>query len=451
MKPPNRLVWSEGMFMSPHHFQQLDSYHERLLSARLTALTPYAWGVVELVVSGAALAAGQFQLQEFAGILPDGTPLAFKEGTSEAPAARPVDAHFPPTQASVDVYLAMPKEREGVSNFGENADAGARYIIDEKPMSDNTGVAAPASVAFGRRNTQILFGDESREDCDFIRVAELLRNSQGALALCEPFVPPCLRIGASHFIMLGLRRVLSLMVAKQRDLAEMRRRPESGNIQFAATDVTEFLQLNALNTFIPLLSHTIDSADASPREVYLTLIQLAGQLGTFADDAIPSALPKFNFTDLRVTFEPLFARLTGLIRTAVRERFLTVPLVLREDGVLTASFNDERFLTSSMVLGVRCELPDQTVGEQLPRLAKLATESQIHAIVRSAMPGVPLRLTHRPPSEIPVKGGVVYFVVGTEDRYWQDVIAERSLAIYLAPPYDPSRADITLMAVPHSS
>ncbi len=437
--------------MSPHHFQQLDTYHEHLLASRLEGLTPYAWGIVEMQVSGASLAAGQFEIQEFAGILPDGTPLSFRQGGVEAPVARPVEPNFPPTQATVEVYLAIPKERDGVANFGETSAEGARFVTDERTISDNTAVAAPAQVAFARRNTQLLFVDESREDCDYIQVAELVRDSQGGLALCEPFVPPCLRIGASHFIMVGLRRALGLMVAKQRDLAEMRRAPGQGNIQFAATDVTEYLQLNTLNTYIPVLSHMIESADMSPREVYLTLIQLAGQLGTFATDSVPAELPSFNYTALRLTFEPLFARLTGLMHTAVRERFWPVNLEQREDGVLIADLTDERFLSSVMVLSVRCDQPDQTVGAQVPRLAKLSTGTQIHAMVRSAMPGVPLRLTHRPPSEIPVQPGVVYFLVETTDPYWQSVLAERSLAIYLAPPYDPSRAQVSLMAVPHSA
>lgn len=447
MKAPNRLVWSEGMFMSPHHFQQLDRYHEDLLSARLNSLLPFAWGIVDIRISSAALAAGQFQLEEFAAIMPDGTPVAFAQGQQEAPQARQVEAHFLPTQQTLDVYLAIPKAREGVENF---AGTSSRYAMDERSISDTMGIAKPIQVCFAKRNTAIVFGGESREGCDTIKVAILVRDSHGGLSLCEPFVPSCLRIGASEFIVSGLRRTLALMVSKQRDLAEMRRRADGGKIQFAASDVTEFLQLNTLNTFIPVLNHMAETADISPRELYVTLIQLAGQLGTFTEQANPSALPKFTYTDLRQTFEPLFARLIGLIRTAVRERFVTIPLEKSQDGVLSASL-DERLLGATFVLAVRSEQPSQTVGEQVPRLAKLAASSQIHAIVRSAMPGVPLQLTHRPPSEIPVSSGMVYFLVATHDRYWQSVIHERTLAIYLSPPYDPSSTEVSLLAVPQAS
>ncbi len=55
MRPPQRIVWSEGMLISPQHLQQQDRYHEALLGERLRALSPHAWGVVELALDERAL------------------------------------------------------------------------------------------------------------------------------------------------------------------------------------------------------------------------------------------------------------------------------------------------------------------------------------------------------------------------------------------------------------
>ncbi len=40
MKVPQRVIWSEGMFMSPQHLQQLDRYHEQYVASRLNAMGP---------------------------------------------------------------------------------------------------------------------------------------------------------------------------------------------------------------------------------------------------------------------------------------------------------------------------------------------------------------------------------------------------------------------------
>ncbi|HEX2659791.1 MAG TPA: type VI secretion system baseplate subunit TssK, partial [Polyangia bacterium] len=55
MKPPQRVVWSEGMLVSPQHMQQQDLYHERLLDERVAALAPYRWGVVAAEIDAGGL------------------------------------------------------------------------------------------------------------------------------------------------------------------------------------------------------------------------------------------------------------------------------------------------------------------------------------------------------------------------------------------------------------
>jgi len=95
MKGLQRVVWSEGMLVSPQHLQQADLYHERLLDCRLAATSPLGWGVTAVEIDGGALAADQLVVNRFAGVLPDGLPLDFKAGDPEAPAARPIGASFP--------------------------------------------------------------------------------------------------------------------------------------------------------------------------------------------------------------------------------------------------------------------------------------------------------------------------------------------------------------------
>jgi type VI secretion system protein ImpJ len=61
---------------------------------------------------------------------------------------------------------------------------------------------------------------------------------------------------------------------------------------------------------------------------------------------------------------------------------------------------------------------------------------------------VPLQINHRPPNEVAVRPGVVYFNLATEDPYWKNALRDRSVAIYLPQPFDPSRTKIELLAIP---
>ena len=70
----NKIIWSEGMFLQPQHFQQHDRYLEKLLQGRTGPLLGYSWGFVHFELEGAALALGKIELAAARGVFPDGTP-----------------------------------------------------------------------------------------------------------------------------------------------------------------------------------------------------------------------------------------------------------------------------------------------------------------------------------------------------------------------------------------
>ena len=69
-----KVVWTQGMFLLPHHFQQETRYLEALVDGRVRALGVHGWGFGELVLDESLLAQGQLGLVRAAGVLPDGTP-----------------------------------------------------------------------------------------------------------------------------------------------------------------------------------------------------------------------------------------------------------------------------------------------------------------------------------------------------------------------------------------
>ena len=44
----SKVLWTEGLFVQPHHFQQADRYAEALVGGLARRLRPYAWGVSTL-------------------------------------------------------------------------------------------------------------------------------------------------------------------------------------------------------------------------------------------------------------------------------------------------------------------------------------------------------------------------------------------------------------------
>lgn len=55
MSTVSKVLWGEGLFLRPQHFQQQDQYHEHRLHESVKALHPYAWGVAHLQLDREAL------------------------------------------------------------------------------------------------------------------------------------------------------------------------------------------------------------------------------------------------------------------------------------------------------------------------------------------------------------------------------------------------------------
>jgi type VI secretion system protein ImpJ len=460
MKSPQRVVWTEGMLVSPQHLQQADLYHEQLVDERLTALVPFAWGVSRVAIDPGALGAEQIRLATFVGVLPDGLYLKFEGGDPECPPARPIQGHFPPTQQALDVYLGVAKEREGVPSLAADGAATVsadprtvrtRFRSATRQVSDSTGAGEDMVMSFAERNVVLLFGDEPRTDFDSIKIAEIVRETSGRLVVNDAYIPPVLQVEASAFIMESVRRLLGLMTAKQRQLADERRQRSPSAVEFNAADITRFLQLHTLNTAVPVLTELGRGGDMTAKSLYLFLVQVAGQLATFVADEDPSKFPAFVYTDLRSTFEEVFARLTGMLQTTARAGHIPVVLEVNQ-GLHVGKLTDQHVgRCQNYVLAVRTDLPEDQVTQRLPGFCKIASYNQLPYILRAASPGVPLKVTHRPPPEVPIRPGVVYFMLEVQSEYWKSVVDERTISIYLPAPFDPARVKLELFGIPRPS
>lgn len=449
MRLLNRVAWSEGLLMAPQHMQCADAYHESLLATRLQAIAPDCWGVLRIEVDTQALGRGALQLTRFIGILPDGTCLELSAGSPDLPASRALQEHFPHTRASLPVYLALPRERAGVDNFAIDAAGATRYRVGQLPAHDLSGGDDTVDVPVARPAPMLLLGEEARQDMVSVQVLELVRADAGTFVVSDPFIPPCLRVDASAFLMAALRRLLQAMTTRQRTLSEGRRQRSGSQVEFRAEEVTSFLMLGAINSYLPSLQHVVDSGDMPPRQAYLLLTQLAGMLSTFAVDVDPCAFPKYRYDDLRGTFEELFARIMSMLNATIDERCVSIALEGDGAGMYRGALESraELFECTRFFLAVKTDMPEEQTASQLPQLSKVASWQDVQNILSAATPGARVQVDYQPPPEVPIKAGLLYFALDTSNAYWRNIMADRQLAVYLPPLFDPPQTTVQLLGI----
>src|SRR5580704_11558311 len=111
MRQLRPVMWAKGTFLTPQHLQTQDRFIESTFQFRLEALNFRPWGFADLHIRHEALAEGNFAVSKAVGIFPDGLPFEIPD-SDPAPPPKPLAPFFDAEQQSVDVYLAIPSERE---------------------------------------------------------------------------------------------------------------------------------------------------------------------------------------------------------------------------------------------------------------------------------------------------------------------------------------------------
>lgn len=432
----DKVAWSEGVLLRPQHFQQLDRYHESLLAARLDAIETLNWGALQVDLDERALLQGLVALTAFEGIMPDGTPVLLSGPDAPAmPKPRPLAEHFPPAKKRLLVYLCLPRERAGVTNYAQDGDQ-LRYALRARKVSDAARDDRHADIQLAVPNLRLLFEDESRDGFSALPIAQIVRDEDGAPSISKTYIPPCLRINCSPPILKRLDRLLTAMISRFQILSDARRITGEGRVEFNAADVTRYLQLHALNTMFPALFHLARAREVAPRTAFLLLTQLAGQLATFAPDGDMTNPLDFEFTDLEASFGKVFDLCEYLLNALDTERYVTCQLQLQNNGRYYADLSDVRIdPCHRFLVGIDSPLPRALIIEEITQRAKLASHGDIEFVLAMNISGIRVTTCERPPAEVPTRPGLTYFELPLpeDDVYWKHVRKDRNLVVWLPP------------------
>lgn len=429
MSRARNVVWSEGLFLTPHLFQQADRYHENLIHFRLKPLTPFYWGVSELDIDREGLPNGLFTMRRCSGVMVDGLPVQIPE-EDNAPETRSVKTLFAAAAESLDVYLAIPVSRSDSLNFhlGNGTTGRAvRYQMEMADVNDETTEGNHVEIPVASKNFQIIFGGESLEGKIWLKIAELGRTATGEIMLRE-YIPPAISLTASAMLMGILHRILEMLSAKSSALSDQRRHIA----EFGASDIANFWLLHTVNSYVPLLSHFYLVAKHHPEQLYLILTQLAGELSTFALGADPRDLPRYDHEDLAHTFGDLEARIRFLLETVIPTRYVIIPLEKTPQLWYLGHIHDDRLLKrAQFYLAANAQVSANRLVDDIPVKAKISSPDEINAIIGRAVRGVELSYEAVPPTTIPVKPGFKYYHLHTSGRWWETISKAKSLALYL--------------------
>ena len=424
----NKVIWSEGMFLQPHHFQQQDRYFESLLRRSGASLRPYAWGISELSIDRDLLQTGKFAVSTCAGNLPDGTPFDIQEEMGQ-----PLVRDLAEGVADKEVYLGVPVLRSGGVDvdFEHSADGTSRFLARETEVRDSSSSGgAPVALHVGEpRFALLLEGEElSSYHCIALtRVTEV--RSDKNIVLDGDFIPPCLHCGPTPLV--GFLNELEGLL-HQRGEAVAARVSASG--RGGVAEIADFLILMIVNRFQPLVRHLVRVQQLHPETLYQALVQFAGELSTFsASNKRAPEFPDYKHDGLKESFAPVIASLRNSLSMVLEQKAVALPLEDRKYGIKVAAIADRNLLQEAVfVLAVSADVPTETLRKSFPAQIKIGPVEKIRELVNLALSAIDVRPLPVAPRQIPYHAGVTYFELDTSSEYWKDLNKSGGLAFHVA-------------------
>lgn len=425
----NKVVWSEGLFLQPQHFQQHDRYLERLVSDSVSSIRPHTWGHTVLKINQEALKLGQLALASASGLMPDGTPFNMPQ-ECDAPPSLPV----PESVKNSIVYLALPTRQPGAYEFEYpgTQETAARYVVNETEARDAVaGGDSSVHMETGRLRFCFKFDFENLEGWICLPIARIIEvRADKQVILDDEYISSCLSSHSST-VLAGYIREIWGMLSHRADALSGR---VSASGSRGVAEIADFLLLLTVNRYELLFSHYAQTAALHPEALYRSSIQLLGELATFtAASRRPEALQPYRHESLTETFSPVIAMLRRHLSAVLEQTAVPIPLEERKYGVHVGMLLDRSLITSArFVLSVSADLPSDVLQRHFPGQITIGSVEQIRDFVNSALAGIAVKQLPVAPRQIPYRTGTAYFELDPASPHWNDIRVSGGLALHVA-------------------
>jgi type VI secretion system protein ImpJ len=297
----SRVVWSEGMFLRPQHFQQQDRFMQFFAHARALPMEGFFWGFRELRLDADALALGRLAIASAQGILPDGTPFHVP---ANGAAPEPLDIQA--TDKDQLVYLSIPLAREHAEavTFDDDRQSLARDRVREATVPDiNSTGGEPALLQLGELRLRIQRGSELTDASIGLKLARVLeRRPDNQVVIDRAFIPPILASGLHDVLQNFTQELLGLLHQRGEALAARFSHSGKGGI----SELGDFLMLELVNRWEPVVRHWTSVPTLHPERLFVGMLQLAGDLCTHTRAA--TADPAYTPNTITTTSPRAFSR-----------------------------------------------------------------------------------------------------------------------------------------------
>ena len=424
----NKVVWSEGMFLSPQHFQQQERYLERLVDSRCNAISVTAWGLSELLIDPQLLKIGKISILSARGVCPDGTPFNIPESDEPPPVME-----VPENTQNAVVFLGVPVKRPGSREvlLGDAGQGLVRYEALEHECRDSSSETGDIEkISIGKLRLRLLLETEDLSGYACVGLARILEaRDDKNIILDTEYIPPCVNFRVSK-VLTGFATELTGLL-HQRGESIAGRMVDASRAQTA--QVADYMMLQMVNRLEPLVQQFSDQPEIHPQQLFNLLVQILGEFSTFtAVTKRPPLMPKYVHDELQLSFGPVMIGLRQCLSMVFEQSAISLPLKLRKYGIRVAEISDRSLLDNAQfVLAAKADTPSDTVRARFPAQTTIGPVERIRQLVNVSMSGITLTALPVAPRQIPFHSGYAYFELNKSSEFWRELKQSGGFAIHV--------------------
>lgn len=414
----NKVIWLEGMFLQPQHFQQQDRYFENLLNCKISAIQTNLWGLTELELDMQLISIGQISVMRAKGFFQDGT--AFDIPSKDK---MPIPFQIQENMHNTKLYLALPIKQQSA----ELSRYETTMIESNDDIVENSHIA---EITIGQLNCKIL---SEQDDCkrfyclQIAKICEVRPNYR--ITFDKNFIPHCLDVRINKFLRELITEFFGLLYHRSTMLAERLTDTE----QSGTAEIVDFMLLQLMNRYMPIFHFIERKHPLHPENLFYILIQLMGELATFTSGTRRTIEPpNYQHHDLYETFMPIVRELRHALSMVLEQNAISIPLQARQHGLWVGQIPDMQLITCcQFILAVYSDMPVDIVRTTFPKQVKIGPVEKIQILVSKQLPGIDLQAVVIAPRQIPYHANYVYFSLNTKHELWLALQTSAGISLHI--------------------
>jgi type VI secretion system protein ImpJ len=429
MSARNRVVWNEGLFIKPQHFQQQQRYTEYLIDERIGAASRYLYGVAEISLNPEYLSFGRIAVERAVGVMPDGTVFRIPQEDVLPEALVIVDSSL----SNQVVYLAIPLRSDSITEISwpDSAGSGRYESLRHEVRDIHTLQGDSTTIDVSPVRMRLMLEKEDRSAYASIAIARILeKRPDGSVILDQDFIPCHLNVTSVPPLHRFIGEMAGLMRERAKNIAQRIGAPSQGGV----ADVSDFMLLQALNRMQPQLQHISRLRSLHPERLYENLTSMCGELSSFTDESrLSPEFTSYNHDMPLGSFLPVMSMLRQSLSIVLEPRAVSLQLHKRKYGLMVAPVQDPSLVNDAdFILAVRAKMPLDELRKLFIQQTKVASVEKIRELISLQLPGIPITPLPVAPRQLPYHAGYTYYQLDKTSQAWMMLANSSGFAFHVA-------------------